>query len=176
MRGERFPALPLALLLPVLLASASCRKAADETLFLNFDPESSTGSLGSGWSGWEKTAQGDTFAWCQGREGKVRVTSRGDGDRIVRLRCWPFRFAGAPPQTLTLFVNDAKIETVSLTDEPRVYSFTTPQAVWKKGANELRFSFAYAAAPRDRAPGSSDARMLAAAFDWLEIDRPAKPD
>jgi hypothetical protein len=173
-KGVSWLPLVLSFLLVFLLASAGCRKSANETLFLNFDPDSSSGFLSSGWSGWEKTLQGDTFVWCQGRDGKVRVESRADGDRLVRFRCWPFRFAGAPPQTVTFFVNDARVETVGLADDPRVYTMPTPQAVWKKGANELRFSFAYAEAPRDRAPGSSDARTLAAAFDWLEIVRPAR--
>ena len=43
--------------------------------------------------------------------------SRADGDRLVRFRCWPFVFPGAPPQTLTLFVNDQRIDALTLGED-----------------------------------------------------------
>ena len=98
--------------------------------------------------------------------------SRADGDRLVRFRCWPFSFPGAPPQTLTLFVNDQKAEALTLGGEPRVYAIAVPRALWKRGQNELKFVFAYAESPKDRVSGATDERTLSAAFDWLEILRP----
>ena len=158
--------LPAAL---VLLVATGCRPSVEETRFLNFDPESSAGALTSGWSGFEKTDKGDTFAWCQATEAKVKVTSRADGDRLLRVRAWAFVYPGAVPQTLTVYVNDTKLDTVPMTPDPHVYTIAAPQVVWHSGANDVRFSFAYAEAPRDRLPGSSDGRTLSAAFDWLEI-------
>ncbi len=122
-----------------------------------------------GWSGFEKTPEGDTFVWAQAREARLSVRDRGDGDRLLRFRCWPFRWGGAGPQTLNLFLNDARIAALTLQDGPRVYSVPTPQAAWRRGANEIRLEFGYAEAPRDRVAGSGDPRTLAAAFDWLEI-------
>ena len=163
------------LLLPaalVLLASGCSR--VEETRFLNFDTESTAGALGAGWSGFEKTAQNDTFAWCQAKQGRLTFQSRGDGDRLIRFRCWAFAFPGAGAQSATLFVNDARLESVPIAGDPRVYTVMAPAAVFKKGPNEMRFEFAYAEAPKDRIAGSADDRTLAAAFDWLEI-LPAAP-
>jgi hypothetical protein len=70
-------------------------------------------------------------------------------------------------------VNDKKTETIVLGGEARVYAVSVPQALWKRGANELKFSFLYAESPKDRVSGAADERTLSAAFDWLEILRPA---
>jgi hypothetical protein len=174
--GFRAPARALAvpLLLTGLILTGACR-SPEETRSLNFDPETTTGALGAGWDGFEKTELGDTFVWSHGREARITVVSRANGDRLVRFRCWPFNFPGAPPQTLTLFVNDQKIDGLTLGGEPRVYALAVPRAVWKKGANELKFAFAYAESPKDRLSGATDERTLSAAFDWLEILHPQPP-
>jgi hypothetical protein len=173
MRRAASRALAAVLALPLLLAAA-CR-APEETRSLNFDPETTTGALGAGWDGFEKTDLGDTFVWAHSREARLTVVSRADGDRLVRFRCWPFGFAGGPPQTLTLYVNDQKTEALTLGGEPRVYAVAVPRALWKRGANELKFAFAYAESPKDRVSGATDERTLSAAFDWLEILRSGLP-
>lgn len=157
------------LVLPVALALAASCKRVDETRFLGFDAESTTGHLGPGWSGFEATPEGDSFSWCQATRAKVALQDRGDGDRLIRLRCWPFRYPGGPAQTMTVFVNGAKIDSVALGDGPRVYAMPSPKAVWLAGTNEIAFEFTYAEAPKDKVPGSTDDRKLAGAFDWLEI-------
>jgi hypothetical protein len=155
-----------------LAGTAACRRI-EETRSLNFDPETTAGALGPGWDGFEKTELGDTFVWAHGKEARLVVKSRADGDRLVRFRCWSFGFPGGPPQTLTLFLNDRRIDDVTLAGEPRVYALKTPKGAWKRGTNELKFLFAYAESPKDRVPGAQDARTLSAAFDWLEILPPA---
>lgn len=172
MKGSRLRAAPFVVLL--VCAASACR-TPDETRSFNFDPETTTGALGAGWDAFEKTELGDTFVWVHGKEAHLTVSSRADGDRLVRFRCWPFSFPGAPPQTLTLFVNDKQIDTLALGGEPRVYALAVPRALWRKGANELRFAFAYAESPKDRIGGATDERSLSAAFDWLEILRPQTP-
>jgi len=154
------------------LAASACRRPLDETRSIGFDPETSAGLLASGWSGWEKTAEGDTFVWAQARAVTLRFVSRADADRLIRFRAWPYRYAGAPPQNATLFVNDARVESVPLLDGPHVYSVLAPKAAFREGANEIRVEFTYAEAPKDRQPGLGDARTLAAAFDWLELVPP----
>lgn len=149
---------------------SGCGAPPVETRFLNFDPESTPReALPSGWSGFESGGPGDTFVWAQGRRAAVEVRAGKAGGRLVRFRCWPFRWEGAPPQTLTLSVNGSPVETVGLAGEPRVYSVATPAEAWRSGANVVTFEFAYAEAPKDRVEGQADARTLAAAFDWLEI-------
>ena len=156
-------------LLALALAAGGCGRPAPETRFLNFDPESSSGALTSGWSGFESSAAGDTFVWAQAREATVTVSVDGPADRLVRFRLWPFGWAGAPPQTVAVWVNDVRLEAVTVQGGPRVYSAASPGPAWKRGANALRFEFAWAEAPKDRIPGSGDSRTLAAAFDWIEI-------
>jgi hypothetical protein len=151
-----------------LVLASSCRRP-EETRSLNFDPETTAGALGPGWDGFEKTESGDTFVWAHGKEARLSVQSRADGDRLVRFRCWPFGFPGGPAQIVTLFVNDRKIEAVTLAGDPRVYALAAPRAAWKRGVNELKFVFAYAESPKDRIPGATDERTLSAGFDWLEI-------
>jgi hypothetical protein len=165
---------PAAVLAVSLILGGACR-SPEETRSFNFDPETTTGALGAGWDGFEKTELGDTFVWAHGREAHLTVSSRGDGDRLVRFRCWPFGYPGGPPQTLTLYVNEKKTDTLTLGGEPRVYAVAVPRAFWRKGANELKFTFAYAESPKDRLSGSTDERTLSAAFDWLEILRPPPP-
>jgi hypothetical protein len=155
--------------LAAALAAAGCGRDARETAFLNLDPESSTGALASGWSGFEKTEPGDTFVWAQARDVTVRVFARGPGERLVRFRAWPFLWEGAPPQTVTVSVNDVRLESMTVWPGPRVYAATSPGPAWKEGENTLTFSFGYAEAPKDRVPGAADTRTLAAAFDWIEI-------
>jgi hypothetical protein len=155
--------------LAVALAATGCGRAARETGFLNLDPESSTGALASGWSGFEKTEPGDTFVWAQARDVTARVFAGGPGERLVRFRAWPFLWEGAPPQTVTVSVNGVRLETLTLWPGPRVYAVTSPGPAWKEGENTLTFSFGYAEAPKDRVPGAADTRTLAAAFDWIEI-------
>jgi hypothetical protein len=157
------------------LAAASCARPVPEPRFLNLDPESTAGALGPGWSGFEKTDRGDTFAWAQAREAEVRLVAPGAADRLVRFRAWPFEWEGAPPQTVSVSVNGTKFATVTLSPGPAVYSGVAPAAAWKEGANTLAFEFAWAEAPKDRVPAADDTRTLAAAFDWIEV-LPVRPE
>lgn len=169
MRSPLRPGAASFLALAFALTAVACSRPEPRTVFLNFDAESSTGSLISGWSGFEKTAAGDSFAWAQAREASVAVTADGPADRLIRFRAWPFGWAGAPPQTVTVWVNDVRLETMTVWEGPRVYSTASPGPAWKSGVNVLRFEFAWAEAPKDRIPDAADTRTLAAAFDWIEI-------
>jgi len=155
------------------VAACARQPELEETRFLNFDAESSSDALLTGWSGFERTEAGDTFSWVQSRLAVVRVQTRVDGDRLLRFRAWAFRYPQAPEQTVTLIVNGSRLESFPLDEKPRVFSAVAPAAAFHPGTNELALEFAYAEAPRDRLPGSGDVRTLAAAFDWLEVLPPA---
>lgn len=155
--------------LALALAGAACARPAPETRFLNFDAESTSGALTSGWSSFEKTPAGDTFVWAQAREAALSVSASGPADRLIRFRAWPLGWPGAPPQTATVSVNDVRLEAVRIEEGARVYSVASPGPAWKSGANVLKIEFAWAEAPKDRIPGGGDTRTLAAAFDWIEI-------
>jgi hypothetical protein len=145
----------------------------DETRFLNFDRESTPrGYLVSGFSGSEASEQGDTFQWCDSRVVRLKVTSRGDGDRTLRMRYWPFVYPNGPAQSISVLVNENLVGERVMPALPSVATFHVPAHIWLKGDNEIRFKFKYAEAPSLRAPPSQDKRTLSAAFDWLEIVTP----
>lgn len=158
-----------ALLAVALVVTAAGCHRAEETRFLNFDPETTAGHLVSGWSGWEKTSRNDTFVWAEARQARLRVTNAGGSDRVVRFRAWSLGWPGAPEQTVALLVNGTRLDTTGLSSEPHVITFVVPKVLWKKGENDLCLDFAWVEAPKDRIPGSDDERTLAAAVDWLEI-------
>jgi hypothetical protein len=144
----------------------------DETRFLNFDVESMReGALGPGWSSFEGTRSGDTFAWCTTRSCSVRVNVASVDDRIIRLRVRPFRFPGAPPQRATVSINDNPASTLTLPDGDAVLTVGADRRFWHKGRNELRFDLDYAEVPKERVPGTDDDRRLSIAVDWIEIIR-----
>lgn len=85
-------------LLALALAGAACSRPAPQTRFLNFDAESSSGALLSGWSSFEKTPEGDTFAWAQAREATLSVSADGPADRLLRFRTWSFGWRAPLPR------------------------------------------------------------------------------
>jgi hypothetical protein len=138
--------------------------------FLNFDPESmSPGTLGKGWAGFEHDESGDTFVWCAAESCTLFIDLPGDRDRLLRVRMWAMRYAGAPAQIATANLNGVQIDRRAVGEEPIVWALPVAATAWKEGKNELRFDFTYAEAPIEHDPQSSDARTLSAAFDWLEI-------
>lgn len=158
------------------LLLTSCKKApVMGTAFLNFDPETSEGLLKHGFSGWEKTPDGDTFVWSHSKHAEIQVRSFVAADKLVRMRVWPFRYPGAPQQTATLTVNEMAMAPIPLPEKPAVVSVMVPASAWKEGENTLKLDFAYAEAPRDRIPTIDDPRTLSAAFDWIDITPARKP-
>jgi hypothetical protein len=163
------------LLAGVFLLGVSCGAAVPPaTRFLNFDAASDPDRLRSGWSSFERSPEGDTYAWAAGREARIVVQEAADRDLLLRFRCWPFWFPDAPAQTIGVAVNGLDVETLRLAPDRRVYTVYVPREAWRPGANEVAFAFAYAERPQDHGGGADD-RTLAVAFDWLEIVPPLRP-
>lgn len=163
-----------ALVVAGLIAGLACREAPPPTRFLNFDAASGPEALRTGWSSFERGPEGDTYVWADRREARLEVRSGADSDQLIRVRCWPFWFEGAPAQTVRFALNGTTLETVRLAPDRRAYSIYVPRELWRKGPNDLTLSFAYAERPSDHAVGQ-DTRSLAVAFDWLEIVPPPRP-
>jgi hypothetical protein len=158
----------------VLFAGLACRPSPAPTRFLNFDAASGPEALRTGWSSFESAPEGDTYVWADAREARLEVRSGADSDQVIRFRCWPFWFEGAPAQTALLRLNGTAVETVRLAPDRRAYTVYVPRELWREGSNDLTFAFAYAERPSDHAAGQ-DTRTLAVAFDWLEIVPPPRP-
>ncbi len=138
--------------------------------------------LGYGWSGPEQSDAG-TYRWATGTESilvvplkAAQVANRGEdlhqADYDVIFRAQPFRFAGAPEQSVELWVNGALAGRVLLGDGVREYRIEVPGALLSRNLNVFRFRYAYARAPA--ASGSDDIRELAVRFERIDFIR--QPD
>jgi hypothetical protein len=142
-----------------------------DTTFVNFDAESAPkGVLGDGWSPvFEKFQDGVTFSWCSALQCTLNVESHAKHERLIRARLLPFRFEGAPTQTVTVSLNGTKIGVQPVPDGLTTLSFPASREYWVPGKNTIAFEFAYARDPKSVLAGSGDKRALSAAFDWVDI-------
>ena len=156
----------------VLVGCSRARPATEQRV--EFQEGPAAGVLRSGWSGFERTRDGVTFAWAEGTEASLRLAGTDPAPNAIRMRAWSFTYAGAAPQRLTLFVNDNRVGELDVPSAPTELSVDTPWSVWRRDENVLRLRFSRADSPRDRIPGSPDGRRLAIAFDWISVG--AGPD
>ncbi len=135
--------------------------------------------LGRGWSNAE--AAGDaSYRWAIGHESIVvaplkamTVAAVGgsleQADYLVRFRAQAYRFEGAPPQSIELWVNDAQAGRIRLAEGSRDYSIEVGRELLGRHLNVFRFRYAYARAPAD--DGGNDTRALAVRFDRIDFIR-----
>lgn len=121
----------------------------------------------AGWSGFERTEDGLTFAWAVGTSASVRLGPESRMPHTIELRAWAFDFPGAPPQVAVVFVNGCRVAELRLSPAPSDYAIATPWSVWTDGTNMLSFAFSRADAPRDRVAGATDERLLSVGFDRI---------
>jgi hypothetical protein len=123
--------------------------------------------LAHGWSHNEQL-EGSTFVWAAAQESLLQVFIPQSRDFLVEMRVFPFRYPGAPPQTIEVWVNDRHLQDIVLDERHwQIHSFRLPQAFVLPGINTFRFNYRYAVAPATIVPGNADARPLAVAFDFL---------
>jgi hypothetical protein len=111
-----------------------------------------------------------TFRWATQPEALV-VTSIARGfDYTLRIVVEPFRWPGAPPQTVEVVYGDTVLGTVAL---PRGFSqqeFVVPRAITlSSSVARIAFRFSYARSPRETGLSPDDARRLAVRFDSVEL-------
>jgi hypothetical protein len=146
------------------------RPEPPETRFVNFDVESAPPEvLAEGWSTFETTPAGDGFVWCRQKACVLHFAVNAPSERVVRMRVFPFRYPGAPPQSVAVSVNGNAVASLSVPEGENVLTFGIDGKHLRQGSNRMRFEFAYAESPKDHVPGSTDERRLAVAFDWLEV-------
>ncbi len=126
---------------------------------------------GEGWADDEEIFAA-TANWVVGTEARFFFPLRGEGARRLRLQIAPFAYPSAPPQTLTLTLNDDPLNgTVTLREGWQVIEVNLPASALQQGLNTLTLQFEHATSPSAALPGSQDNRPLAAAVDWIEISR-----
>jgi hypothetical protein len=136
--------------------------------------------LGRGWSAPE-SGPGGPYRWATGPESVLvaplkapDVASPGQpleqADYVVRFRCQPFVFPGAPQQSVELWVNGRLAGRQLLADELRDYQIDVPRRLLHRNLNELSFHYAYWQAPAEIG-GGDDRRPLAVRFERIELLR-----
>ena len=121
--------------------------------------------VGEGWHGAERDG-GRSFRWAT-RSAIVEAPLDHPADLVVDVVVRPYQPPKAPPQQLTLIVNDALQAPVTLAAGWRAASVTVPRAVWRTGVNRLELRFAYDAKPSDA--GIPDGRAIAASVDTIQV-------
>ena len=123
--------------------------------------------IGTGWHGAERA--GDlTFRWVDAQAGLLIPLARADS-LWVQIQARPFDSAGLPPQVLTLQVNGRAFAAVPMESGWRRVDIPTGNEVWHAGINHLTLNFSRATRPSDL--GGGDGRRLAAAIDYVRIQK-----
>jgi arylsulfatase A-like enzyme len=143
-------------------------RSGAETASLDLGSDASLPALVSGW-GPRARAGGGGFQWGQGQGSELRFGVGEPRDLELRLRGWPLAFDGAPPQSVEVLANGHPVATLELAPGPHDYPVRIPAAALVPGENRLALRYAWARAPRDVIPGSSEARPLAVAWDSLRL-------
>lgn len=120
-----------------------------------------------GWYGPESA--GDvTFRWADQSAGVV-VPLTDAAPLFLQVQVTPFEAAGLPPQVMTARINGHDLPAVTLEAGWQRVEIPTEASVWQAGLNRVVLTFARATRPLD--VGGSDGRALAAAVDYIRIQK-----
>ncbi|GMV20574.1 MAG: hypothetical protein AMXMBFR57_05230 [Acidimicrobiia bacterium] len=120
-----------------------------------------------GWYGPESV--GDvTFRWADQSAGVV-VPLTGAAPLFLQVQVTPFEAAGLDSQVMTARVNGHDLPAVTLAAGWQRIEIPTEASVWQAGLNRVVLTFARATRPLD--VGGSDGRALAAAVDYIRIQK-----
>lgn len=123
-----------------------------------------------GWAPAEETdPRGETFVWALGEVSTIELFLLEPRPLELRFACRPFRFPGAPPQTLEVRIGEVSVVRLELAPKLAEYEVTVPAEALQAGRNVLSLHHGSSHRPRDVVPGSRDDRPLAAAWDWLRL-------
>jgi hypothetical protein len=136
---------------------------------LDVGSEGDAAYLLRGWLERERDAR-RTFRWATAPEAVVLTRIRRDFDYTLRIVAEPFRWPGAPPQTVEVVYGDTTLGTVVLPRGFSQHEFEVPKAIADPGSvARIAFRFAYARSPRETGGSNDDARRLAVRFDSIEL-------
>jgi arylsulfatase A-like enzyme len=121
-----------------------------------------------GWSVDERWFERESWVWARSERAELELLLGPEdleGERFLEFRCVPFRFEGAPHQTVGISVNGRPLGRLELPDHTSVQRVRLPASELRAGRNRLRFVFGHASPPPDD-PGS---RALSVAFDYVRL-------
>ncbi len=109
---------------------------------------------GEGWTG-DENFEGAGVNWAIAPTAEIFVPYRGTGDRALKMHLKPFNYPGAPPQTVSLWVNGQPAGEFPLSPDWQVLETTLPAALFSPGLNRIRLNFDHTAVPRDVLPAQT---------------------
>ena len=114
------------------------------------------------------------FAWAlKGTASMVFLSPPGAGyDFFARIK--PFIWEHAPPQQMTVIVNDQEIATLTLSPGWQTYRSEVPEGALRPGLNELTFRFTNSKKPSDVTDSRDDRELSAAFSDVAMIPKTAR--
>jgi hypothetical protein len=125
-------------------------------------------ALLSGWAG-DETWHGLSMQWSSDRESSLMLHLGEPDDRLLEARLRPILSPGSPAQSVRVSVNGAFHGRFVLEPAWTVYRLSLPAAAFRSGRNTLTFEYSHPIVPARVFAGSSDARLLAVAFDYLSL-------
>jgi len=145
--------------------------AAQSDLSLDFGTAAALLYQGEGWGRNEEIA-GTTANWAVARQARLFVPLRDMGDYTLTIGALALAYPGSPPQTMTVQVNGHRLpERLALAPAWTPYTVTVPARLLHSGLNEIVLEFAWTAVPGKVLPGSTDPRPLAAAVDFVRLQK-----
>jgi len=156
-----------------LAAAGSATMTTTETAVIDIGTPAAHSHQGAGWYYDERNrSTGETFAWSRGSSSEILFHLGWRRDLTMSVRCRPFQYPGASPQTVRFELNgrplaDA-IELEPTTNEIRLQLPAADQIV---GRNRLVASYGRVDAPAAVAAGAADERELAVAWAELALSR-----
>ncbi|MCP4658710.1 MAG: sulfatase [bacterium] len=152
-----------------LVESFPVAEVRRETPLIDLGAASARRHLVRGWSWDEVTAEGMTYVWATGESSVVEFFMADARDLRATFRCFPFTFAGALRQTVSVALNDREVTAIALDASPREYELTLPAAAMVAGPNRLTLRYAYHRQPSE-VTGTGDSRHLAVGWDFIRFD------
>jgi hypothetical protein len=122
--------------------------------------------LRDGWHGREGSGE-TTFRWADS-PATILIPLHHPARLALQVRLQAFTYPGAPPQTLTPFVNDHAQKVAVVPNEWGMLEFVVDQSAWHTGVNRVRFEFQRSTSPAEAGAGG-DTRRLAAAVDYVRV-------
>jgi hypothetical protein len=140
-----------------------------ETVRLEFDRKTTKHALLVGWSGFERTGNGESYVWAVGHEASLILICCHPRKQQLSIRLWPYPGMKGEPQRIRGLLNGQELGVAELKSGPQIIRVATRGRHWRKGNNLLVLQFLHAIAPSEVQNESTDKRLLTAAFDWLEL-------
>ena len=126
-----------------------------------------------GLSGVESNERVPSFRWTTSLTADLPLAVAPHSRLTLRLRAWGLPAAGEP-QRMEVRIGGAPVGTVTLDRFPRVYALSIGPRALPPGKVNLSLSAGRLVVPMHHDPGSTDARSLGVALDWIALD-PATP-